>query len=250
MAKRNSAENLVKAKLEALYNLQQIDSQIDKIRTIRGELPIEVRELEEDVEALSNKLDTLNNELEELETEISNRKIAMKESKDAIKKYSEQQKNVRNNREYDSLSKEIEFQGLEIELNEKKIKEAKFKIESKAEVIEEAKAKLEERKKDLEVKKSDLDKIIAETEEDENKLIKESDAAKKDIEERLVVAYERLRNNAINGLAVVSVVKGACGGCYNEIPPQRILDIESRTKLIVCEHCGRILVEPPKQKKK
>ena len=250
MAKKNSAEGLVTAKLEALYNLQQIDSQIDKIRTIRGELPIEVKELEADVEALSNKLDALTNELDELETEISNRKLSMKESKEAIKKYTEQQKNVRNNREFDSLSKEIEFQGLEIELNEKKIKEAKFKIESKAEVIEDAKAKLEERKKDLEVKQSDLDKIIAETEEDENKLTKESDKAKEGIEERLVVAYERLRNNAINGLAVVSVVKGACGGCYNEIPPQRILDIESRTKLIVCEHCGRILVEPPKTKKK
>ncbi|HIP36558.1 MAG TPA: hypothetical protein EYG85_06860 [Crocinitomix sp.] len=249
MAKKNSAEKLVTAKLEALYNLQQIDSQIDKIRTIRGELPIEVKELEQDVEALSNKLDTLTNELEELETEISNRKISIKESKEAIKKYSEQQKNVRNNREYDSLSKEIEFQGLEIELHEKKIKEAKFKIESKAEVIEEAKQKLEERKKDLEVKKSDLDKIIAETKEDETKLIKKSDAAKKDIEERLVVAYERLRANAVNGLAVVSIVKGACGGCFNEIPPQRQLDIESKTKLIVCEHCGRILVEPPAEKK-
>ncbi len=248
MAKKNSAESSVTAKLEALYNLQQIDSEVDKIRTIRGELPIEVKELEEDVEALSNKLDALNSELKELETEISNRKNSIKESKEAIKKYTEQQKNVRNNREFDSISKEIEFQGLEIELNEKKIKEAKFKIESKGEVIEEAKTKLEERKKDLEIKQGDLDKIIAETEEDETKLIKKSEKAKKDIEDRLVVAYERLRSNAINGLAVVSVVKGACGGCFNEVPPQRILDIESRTKLIVCEHCGRILVEPPAEK--
>jgi len=250
MAKKNSAEGSVTEKIDALYNLQVIDSSIDKIRTIRGELPLEVKELEDEVIGLTSKLDTLNTELSDLETEISNRKNSSKDAKDAIDKYTEQQKNVRNNREFDAISKEIEFQGLEIELNDKKIKEAKFKIESKSSFIEDAKNKTEERAKDLEVKKNDLAKIIEETEEDEAKLIKKSDKAKKAIEERLVTAYERLRTNAINGLAVVSVERDSCGGCFNQIPPQRQLDIEARTKIIVCEHCGRILVEPPVDKKK
>jgi predicted nucleic acid-binding Zn-ribbon protein len=250
MAKKNSAESSVTEKIDALYNLQVIDSSIDKIRTIRGELPLEVQELEDEVAGLTTKLDTLNTELSDLETEISNRKNSSKDAKDAIDKYTEQQKNVRNNREFDAISKEIEFQGLEIELNDKKIKEAKFKIESKSSFIEDAKNKTEERAKDLEVKKNDLAKIIEETEEDEAKLIKKSDKAKKAIEERLVTAYERLRTNAINGLAVVSVERDSCGGCFNQIPPQRQLDIEARTKIIVCEHCGRILVEPPVDKKK
>lgn len=249
MAKKNSAEGSVTEKIDALYNLQVIDSSIDKIRTIRGELPLEVKELEDEVAGLTTKLDTLNTELSDLETEISNRKNSTKDAKDAIDKYTEQQKNVRNNREFDAISKEIEFQGLEIELNDKKIKEAKFKIESKSSVIKEAKNKVDERAKDLEVKQSDLAKIIEETEEDEAKLIKKSDKAKKGIEERLVKAYERLRSNAINGLAVVSVERDSCGGCFNQIPPQRQLDIESRSKIIVCEHCGRILVEPPLDKK-
>lgn len=250
MAKKNSAESSVTEKIDALYNLQVIDSSIDKIRTIRGELPLEVQELDDEVVGLTSKLDTLNTELSDLETEISNRKNSSKDAKEAIDKYTEQQKNVRNNREFDAISKEIEFQGLEIELNDKKIKEAKFKIESKSTFIEDAKNKAEERAKDLEVKKNDLAKIIEETEEDEAKLIKKSDKAKKAIEDRLVNAYERLRTNAINGLAVVSVERDACGGCFNQIPPQRQLDIQARSKIIVCEHCGRILVEPPVDKKK
>jgi predicted nucleic acid-binding Zn-ribbon protein len=248
MAKKNSAESTITEKLDALYYLQEIDSSIDKIRTIRGELPLEVQELEDDVEALSNKLTNLQDELKGSETEISDRKNSIKESKEAIKKYTEQQKHVRNNREYDSLSKEIEFQGLEIELSDKKIKEAKFKIESKKEVIDEAASRLEERTKDLEIKKKDLADIISETEEDEQKLVKKSEKAKKGIEERLVKAYERLRTNAINGLAVVSVERDSCGGCFNQIPPQRQLDIDARKEIIVCEHCGRILVEPPVKK--
>jgi len=250
MAKKNSAESSITEKLDALYNLQVIDSSIDRIRIIRGELPIEVKELEDEVEGLNLKLDALNAELKALETEISDRKNSTKDSKEAIKKYTEQQKNVRNNREYDAISKEIEFQGLEIELNDKKIKEAKFKIESKTAAIEEAKNKADERAKDLELKQKDLANIIAETEEDEAKLIKKSEKSKKGIEDRLVKAYERLRNNALNGLAVVSVERDSCGGCFNQVPPQRQLDIEARTKIIVCEHCGRILVEPPVDKKK
>jgi len=250
MAKKNSAESSVTEKIDALYNLQVIDSSIDKIRIIRGELPLEVQELEDEVISLTEKLNSLTEELNELETEISNRKNSTKDAKESITKYTEQQKNVRNNREYDAISKEIEFQGLEIELNDKKIKEAKFKIESKSSTIEAAKVKVEERTKDLEIKKQDLASIIAETEEEEEKLQKKSEKAKKGIEERMVVAYERLRNNALNGLAVVSVERDSCGGCFNQIPPQRQLDIEARTKIIVCEHCGRILVEPPVDKKK
>ncbi|MFD1550538.1 hypothetical protein DNU06_16305 [Putridiphycobacter roseus] len=244
MAKKNT-DSAITEKLNALYYLQEVDSSIDKIRTVRGELPLEVEELESEVEGLSIRAGKLDDELTELETDISNKKNAITDAGAAIKKYSEQQKNVRNNREYDSLSKEIEFQGLEVELAEKKIKEAQFRIESKKEAIEEAKAKLTERTNDLEIKKKELQAIINETEADEEKLIKKSDKAKKNIEPRLVAAYERLRNNAINGLAVVSVERNSCGGCFNEIPPQRQLDIQARKKIIVCEHCGRILIEPP-----
>ena len=244
MAKKNT-ESVVTEKLNALYNLQMIDSAIDKIRTVRGELPLEVEELESEVEGLSTRAENLQNELSDLETEISDKKNAITDSQAAIKKYSEQQKNVRNNREYDSLSKEIEFQGLEIELAEKKIKEAKFKIESKKEAIEEAGAKLTERQSDLEIKRKELQTIVDETEAEESKLAKKSEKAKKDIEPRLITAYERLRSNAVNGLAVVSVERNSCGGCFNEIPPQRQLDIKARKEIIVCEHCGRILIEPP-----
>lgn len=244
MAKKKT-DSVITEKLDALYNLQVIDSSIDKIRTVRGELPLEVEELEGEVEGLSTRVEKLESELNDLETDISNNKNAITDSNASMKKYAEQQKNVRNNREYDSLSKEIEFQGLEIELAEKKIKESQFKIESKVEGIEVAKSKLAERTSDLEIKKKELQDIISETEADEEKFIKKSEKAKKGIEPRLVVAYERLRNNALNGLAVVSIERNSCGGCFNEIPPQRQLDIRSRKKIIVCEHCGRILIEPP-----
>ena len=170
-------------------------------------------------------------------------KVQIKESQAAIAKYKEQQNNVRNNREYDSISKEIEFQGLEIQLGEKKIKEAKFKIESKKEVLDECKAKLDGRKEDLAAKKAELDEIISETQKDEEAFVKKSATARKKIEERLLKAYDRLRDNSRNGLAVVSVSRDACGGCFNKIPPQRQLDIEAQKKVIVCEHCGRILIE-------
>lgn len=244
MAKKNLSESPITEKLDALFNLQQIDSTIDKIRTVRGELPLEVVDLEAEVEGLTSRLDNLVEESKLLETEISNRKNAIKESKEKIKKYLEQQKNVRNNREYDSITKEIEFQGLEVELNEKKIKEASFKIESKQEVLEAAKEKLEERKKDLDIKKKDLADIVSETEDDEQKLLKKSEKARGIIEPRLLGAYDRLRTNSINGLAVVKVERNSCGGCFNQIPPQRQLDIMARKKIIICEHCGRILIEP------
>ena len=244
MAKKKIADQTIEDKLNGLLELQQIDSSIDKIRINRGELPLEVQDLEDEVEGLDTRLSKLVDELKELETSISDRKNMIKDAKASIKKYLEQQKNVRNNREFDSISKEIEFQGLEIELAEKKINESKAKISHKEEIIETSRTKLEERSADLDLKKKELADISAETEKEEEKLKKKSDRARKSIEQRLIVAYDRLRNNSKNGLAVVSVERDSCGGCFNKIPPQRQLDIQARKKLIVCEHCGRILVEP------
>jgi len=241
-AKAAKKELSIADKLDALFELQKIDSQIDKIRTVRGELPLEVQDLEDEVAGLQTRISNLEEEVAQLDTEVSDRKNATKDSETAIAKYKEQQNNVRNNREYESLSKEIEFQELEIKLHEKKSKEAKFKIESKQEVLDEAKTQLELRSSDLATKKSELDAIISETQVDEDKLLKSSEIAKKNIEERLLFAYDRLRTNAKNGLAVVPVDRDACGGCFNKIPAQRQLDIETKKKIIVCEHCGRILV--------
>lgn len=241
-AKAAKKEISIADKLDALFELQKIDSEIDKIRTVRGELPLEVQDLEDEVAGLQTRISNLEEEVAQLETEVSDRKNASKDSETAIAKYKEQQNNVRNNREYESLSKEIEFQELEIKLHEKKSKEAKFKIESKQEVLNEAKTQLELRSSDLATKKSELDAIISETQVDEDKLLKSSDNAKKNIEERLLFAYDRLRKNAKNGLAVVPVNRDSCGGCFNKIPAQRQLDIETKKKIIVCEHCGRILV--------
>jgi predicted nucleic acid-binding Zn-ribbon protein len=240
-AKAAKKEIGVAEKLDALFELQKIDSDIDKIRTIRGELPLEVQDLEDEVAGLQTRISNFESELKGLETEISDRKNASKESESAISKYKEQQNNVRNNREYDSLSKEIEFQELEIKLHEKKSKEAKFKVDSKQEVFESAKIQLEFRTSDLATKKAELDAIIAETQVDEDRLLKSSENAKKNIEERLLFAYDRLRTNAKNGLAVVPVDRDACGGCFNKIPAQRQFDIKTKKKIIVCEHCGRIL---------
>jgi len=229
-------------KLDALFELQKIDSEIDRIRTIRGELPLEVQDLEDELEGLDTRLKKLQDELKELETEVTDRKNAVKDSEAAIAKYKEQQNNVRNNREFESLDKEIEFQTLEIKLHDKKSKEAKFNISSKKELLDEAKVRFDLRKGDLAVKKSELDEIVSETRKEEETLIQKSDKAKAVIDERLVIAYNRLRENAKNGLAVVHVDRDSCGGCFNKIPPQRQLDIESKKKVIVCEHCGRVLV--------
>ena len=234
----------VEQKLKALFDLQQFDSEIDSIKTVRGELPLEVQDLEDEIEGLATRVNNFDTEIAGLDEYIAGKKLAMKESTAIIKKYEKQQKNVRNNREYDSLTKEIEFQNLEIQLCEKKIEEYKITIESKAEVIGQAKTDLEEREDDLKHKKKELDEIIAETEKEEKKLQKKSSNAAKFIEERLLVGYKRIRENARNGLAVVSVERSSCGGCFNKIPPQRQLDIRLHKKIIVCEHCGRILVDP------
>ena len=234
----------VEEKLKALFNLQTIDSEIDRIRTIRGELPLEVQDLEDDIAGLETRLQNLTDEVNAFEDAIVQRKNMITDALSAIKKYEEQQGKVRNNREFDSLNKEIEFQNLEIQLCEKKMNEFKANIEAKNELIDGAKNNLSERQKDLEAKKAELDSIIAETEKDEAKLTKQSKAAEKVIEDRLITAYKRIRENSLNGLAVVKIERSACGGCFNKIPPQRILDISLRKKIIVCEHCGRVLVDP------
>ncbi len=232
----------VAEKLDALYELQRIDSEIDRIRTVRGELPLEVQDLEDELVGLDTRFKKLQDELKELETEVTDRKNATKDAENAIAKYKEQQKNVRNNREFESLDKEIEFQGLEIKLHEKRTKEAKFNISNKKEAFDEAKIRFDLRKGDLATKKGELDEIVAETQKEESAFLEKSEKAKSLIDERLVIAYTRLRNNAKNGLAVVPVDRDSCGGCFNKIPPQRQLDIQTKRKVIVCEHCGRILV--------
>jgi len=245
-------DSSIEEKLDGLFNLQKIDSEIDRIRIIRGELPIEVEDLEDEIVGLETRTGKIQTEIDEIDQDISNRKIGSKESDAAILKYKERQNNVRNNREFESLSKEIEFQELEIKLNEKRTKEGKIKIDNKKEILAEATDRLNLKKADLTTKKAELDSIISATQKDENKLLKASKEAKKNIEERLVLAYNRLRDNSKNGLAVVELIYGnkrntghrdaSCGGCFNKIPPQRELDIVTKKKIIICEHCGKILI--------
>jgi hypothetical protein len=242
--KTETSSMSIKEKLQSLYKLQLIDSEIDRIKITRGELPLEVRDLEDEIEGLDTRIKNLESEVEQLTSQIAARKNGKKDAEALIARYTEQQNNVRNNREYDSLTKEIEFQNLEIELCEKKINEHTAEIELKNVLVQESKAKFDDRSKDLEAKKSELDNIIAETQKEEEKLNKEREIIAGNIEPRLLYAYSRIRNNALNKLAVVSIERDACGGCFNKIPPQRQLDIKSSRKIIPCEYCGRILVDP------
>jgi predicted nucleic acid-binding Zn-ribbon protein len=237
-----SANDPVEKKLRLLYEIQVIDSEIDNIRTLRGELPNEVRTLEDDIIGFETRISNIQVEVKKAEGIITQKRIDIENSKSLIKKYEEQQKNVRNNREFESLSKEIEFQSLEMELSEKKIREAEDLISDKKILEEEAKKALEERNKDLVAKKQELEKIVTNTEKEEGVLEEKSKEYKQVIEPRLLNAYERLRKNARNGLAVVEVKRDACGGCFNKIPPQRQVDIKMGKRLIPCEYCGRILV--------
>jgi predicted nucleic acid-binding Zn-ribbon protein len=241
--KSHESEISVEERLRALYGLQLVDSEIDKIKTLRGELPLEVQDLEDEIAGLETRLGNLKEEVVTLEKAVSKKVNEIADSGALIKKYEEQQKNVRNNREFDSLSKEIEYQNLEIELYNKKIKEFNFQIEEKKLVIADSEVTLSERKTDLDNKKSELDEIISDTQKEEEGLYKKSEKIEAIIEERLLTAYKRIRSNARNGLAVVPVQRDACGGCFNQIPPQRQMDIKSRKKIIVCEYCGRILVD-------
>ncbi|WP_100610033.1 zinc ribbon domain-containing protein [Confluentibacter lentus] len=240
MAKK---EQTVEERLRALYDLQLIDSRIDEIRNVRGELPLEVRDLEDEVAGLNIRLEKLVSSLQVIDNDIVSKKNLIEESKSLMKKYAEQQKNVRNNREFNSLTKEIEFQELEIQLAEKHIKEYKAQIEQKKEVISETKERLKERENHLKHKKSELDAILAETEKEEQALIEKSQDYKEQIEERLVAAYDRIRKNVKNGLAVVAIERGASGGSFFTIPPQIQVEIASRKKVITDEHSGRILVD-------
>lgn len=237
------AEMTVAEKLKALYDKQMVDTAVDKIKILRGELPLEVQDLEDEIEGLQTRVSKYDEDIEDLEKSISSKNQEIKNAQDLIKKYEEQQNNVRNNREYDSLSKEVEFQTLEIELCEKRIREFTTQIDEKKVVIDESTGVLDERKLDLENKKKELEEIIAETQKEEEKLEKKSAELEEIIESRLISAYKKIRGNARNGLAVVTVERDACGGCFNKIPPQRQLDIASRKKIIVCEYCGRILVD-------
>ena len=241
--KSHESEISVEERLRALYSLQLVDSEIDKIKTLRGELPLEVQDLEDEIAGLETRLGNLKEEVVNLEKSVSKKHNEITDAEALIKKYEEQQKNVRNNREFDSLSKEIEYQNLEIELFNKKIKEFNFQIDEKKVVIAESEVTLAERKTDLENKKSELDEIISDTQKEEEGLYKKLETIEEIIEDRLLTAYKRIRANARNGLAVVPVQRDACGGCFNQIPPQRQLDIKSRKKIIVCEYCGRILVD-------
>ena len=233
----------IEEKIRALYNLQLVDSKIDKIKILRGELPLEVQDLEDEIAGLETRIDNYKGEIVTLETSIANRKTEIKESEALQLKYNEQLKNIKNNREFDSLTKELEFQTLEIELSNKKIKGFVSDIEAKNIIIEDANSKLNELKLNLEDKKKELDGIVGETQKEEETLLIKSEKIAANIEERLLTAYKRIRSNARNGLSIAPIERGACGGCYNKIPPQKQLDIKSRKKIIVCEYCGRILVD-------
>jgi predicted nucleic acid-binding Zn-ribbon protein len=236
-------EQTVEQKLKALYELQTIHTKIDKIRLVRGELPMEVADLEDDVEGLETRIQKIKSELDDLEDDIVTRKNLIKDAQANTKKYETQLNEVKNNREYDAISKEIEIQGLDIQVSEKKIKEFGYEITTKTQIYEKALADLEGRRADLEVKKAELGTITAETQKEESELTAQANEATKNIDERLLIAYNRLRNNAKNGLAVVTIQRDSCSGCFNQIPPQRQSDIRQRKKIIVCEHCGRILVD-------
>lgn len=233
----------IEDRLIALYSLQKIDSQIDRIRIVHGELPLEVEDLEDEIAGLETRLNRYREDITLIENSIKEKRDAIKQSEILIKRYEDQQMNVRNNREFDSLSKEIEFQGLEIQLYEKKIRENNAELEIKKVAVSEAEQVLTDRTEDLTVKRKELTDIVSETAKEEELLIRLSEEFSESIEERLLTAYKRIRKNAQNGLAVVKVERDACGGCFNKIPPQRQLDIRMHKKVIVCEYCGRILVD-------
>lgn len=243
MAKKKATIVSVEDRLKALYQLQMIDSEVDKIRIVRGELPLEIEDLEDLIGGLQTRLEKLNSELDAINNEILTKKNANLDAEALVKRYEKQLKNIKNNREFSSLTKELEYKGLEIQLNEKHISEFQAKVLHKEEVINELKSQISDREDELSTKNKELAAIIKETEKEEKALLKKSEKAQVVIEERLLSAYNRIRGKVRNGLAVVSVDRDACGGCFNQIPPQRQLDIQMHKKVIVCEHCGRILVD-------
>ena len=233
----------VEQKLVALYTLQQVDSKIDEIRAYRGNLPLEIQDMEDEIAGLETRIANFKDESKKHQKDISDYKIKIKETEALIKKYEEQQNNVRNNREYDSLTKEIEYQTLDIQLSEKRIKEITAKDNDVATKVANAQMRLNELNASLNEKKEELHSLVEGTEKEEEQLLMRSADCEKFVEDRLLVAYKRIRKNARNGLAVVGIFDEACGGCFNRIPPQHQLDICTHKKIIVCEYCGRILVD-------
>ncbi|MFI3263924.1 MAG: C4-type zinc ribbon domain-containing protein [Rikenellaceae bacterium] len=236
------ADYSMQEKIVALYELQKIDSQIDEINMIKGELPLEVQDLEDSLAGLNTRIENINSEIEDVNQLTKQRRREIDQAKISITNYKEQHNNVRNNREFDAITKEIEYKELEIQAAEKYLKEYAVALKAKKLLADQASVDIAERKEDLKVKKQELDSIESETASSVVELQAKAEAAKVKIDERLLSAYSRIRGNVRNGLAVVTVKRDACGGCFNRIPPQRQVDIRHGKKLIVCEYCGRILV--------
>ena len=237
-------EYTVEEKLKTLYDLQTILSEIDRIKTLRGELPLEVQDLEDEIAGLETRIKNFHTEIEDLKAAVSAKKVEIQNAQTLIEKYTKQQDNVRNNREFDFLSKEIEYQTLEIQLCEKRINEFIAAQEAKSNEVAASEEILQDRQHILNEKKSELDEIVSETKQDEEKLREKAKKLENKVEPRLLSAFKRIRKNARNGLAVVYIQRDSCGGCFNRIPPQRQLDIKMRKKIIVCEYCGRIMIDP------
>ena len=244
MAKKDPTDLSVEEKLKTLYQLQTALSSIDEKRALRGELPLEVQDLEDEIEGLSTRLEKIKNEIDEFQRAITMKNGEINDAKASVERYQSQLNEVKNNREYDTLSKEIEFQTLEIELCNKKIREANARIAEKREELAANEELIKEREGDLEVKKGELEEIITETRAEEDKLKEKVKDLEAKIENRLLTSFKRIRKNARNGLGIVYVQRDACGGCFNKIPPQRQLDIKMHKKIIVCEYCGRIMIDP------
>ena len=246
MAKKDPIELSVEEKLKTLYQLQTSLSEIDEKRALRGELPLEVQDLEDEIAGLTLRIDKIQQEIREFQTQnaVTQKRVDMDQAQKSIERYQKQLDEVKNNREYDTLTKEIEYQSLEIELCEKKIKEALIKIEEKTHALEEGRENIKERQEDLKHKRSELNEIVQETREEEEKLRERIAELETKIEPRLLSSFKRIRKNARNGLGIVYVQRDACGGCFNKIPPQRQLDIKMHKKVIVCEYCGRIMIDP------
>ena len=247
--KKTSEEVSVSEKLDNLGLLQGVDTLIDNIKILRGELPLEVQNLEDEIEGLNTRKKTFEDQINENKENIKNQKNTSEEATELIKKYEKDQMKVRNNREFDSINKELEFQRLEIELADKKIKEFDSSNSEKKKFIDETKTKIKDKEVRLEEKKKELDQIVKQTSEEEDKLLKKRSRINKKIEQRLLNAYDRIRNNSRNGLAVVTVERNACGGCFNRVTPQQALEVENRKKIIACEHCGRIFIPSEKDEK-
>ena len=242
--KKDPSEYSVEEKLQSLYQLQTMLTEIDKIKTLRGELPLEVQDLEDEIAGLTTRIEKASADVVEMSKGVAENKNTIEVSKQAVNKYQEQQDHVSNNREFDSLNKEIEFKNLEIELAEKRIREFTNAINAKKEEIENNRALVAEKQQDLEIKKSELQEIIEENRQEEERLREKCKNLELNIEPRLLQSFKRIRNNTRNGLGIVYVQRESCGGCFNKIPPQRQLDIRMRKTIIVCEYCGRIMIDP------